>query len=205
MEEGINMAILTFINKYKRKKILNLESNNALHNLEMIIKLTTKKNNPISFNRTNWKDTLKKVGKIIFFNEWEDDCKEYMPKYVDGIGDYDELKEYVKSDLEPIFNFLILNKYDHRCNYILAKYEIMILTIKNTLIESIQINKNITKEIKFKTIDLLYEFVNEINEIRKDVDQLKNSEINTMNQSLENRLDLELDYQQKFGNKKLKK
>jgi hypothetical protein len=80
----------------------------------------------------------------------------------------------------------------------LVKYEITFLTIKNTLIESNKTTKSITNEIKFKIIDLLYEFVKEINEIKKDDDQIQKTEINTINKSLESRLDLELDYQQKF-------
>jgi hypothetical protein len=194
------MVMSSFLNKLKRKEILNTESNNALRDLEMIIKLTTKKNNPISSSRTNWKGalgTLKYVGKTILSNYKRE--KNYEESaHIGGIDDYDELKQYIKSDLEPIFSFLTLKKYDHQCNYILVKYEITFLTIKNTLIESNKTTKSITNEIKFKIIDLLYEFVKEINEIKKDDDQIQKTEINTINKSLESRLDLELDYQQKF-------
>jgi hypothetical protein len=209
------------LKKFKKGESNTNFKNNTLDNLKRIIELDSKKIDPmlcgncivegdkIVFGSTNINmvdsiplTSLKYIKKEANqFYKWEADEKEYRNVY-EGfykkrVKTYDEYQDFINHYLTPIYYYLFDNEQTYK--FELNKYEITMLTIINTLTENFKLNGKITDEIKFKVIDILIVFINDINGIREKKEQLQLLEKESMNQSLESRLDLELDYQQKFG------
>jgi hypothetical protein len=209
------------LKKFKKSESNVSIKNNTLDNLKRIVDLDLRKIDPmfcgncivendkiiIKSTNINIVDSipltslkcLKKEANQYY--KWEADEKEYRRVY-EGfykkrIKTYDEYQEYINHSLAPVYYYLFDNEQKYK--FVLEKYEITMFTIINTLTDNFKLNGKITDEIKFKVMDILEVFINDIEQLKEKKEQLQVLEKTSMNQSLESRLDLELDYQKKFG------
>ena len=217
----MNTIFSVVLNKFKKDNSDANITNNTLENLKRIIDLNLKKVDPTLYGNCIFEN-----DKIIFgssninivdsipltsvkyikkeknqIHKWEIDEKEYRRVYEgfhkNRVKTYDDYQVYINHYLSPVYYYLFENEQKYK--YELEKYEITMLTIINTLTENFKVNGKITNEIKFKIMDILQVFINDIDQIKEEKEQLQLLEKVSMNQSFENRLDLELEYQQKFG------
>lgn len=79
-------------------------------------------------------------------------------------------------------------------SYTMIRYEITLITIYKTLIESISYNGEILSEIKEATIELLKSFNSEIEEVKMRIEEIEDAQLSAMNQNLLERLHMEKEY-----------
>jgi hypothetical protein len=138
-------------------------------------------------------NTIRLVEVDLYGNYvWEAEQSEY-----DKIYKKDEFANFINKQLNPTIALLQVDD-DGLYKLILNKYEYTFLSIYNTFNECIQINGKVSDEINFKTIKLLQKFINALNVHKHHLDSLAQVEAKAINKSFEERLDFELDYQDKF-------
>jgi hypothetical protein len=78
--------------------------------------------------------------------------------------------------------------------YLLNSYAITIFTVSNTIKESIELNGEVSNEIKDDVITILNGFLAAINNREQQIKQDLQSDLDAVNQSLSDRLKSELQY-----------
>jgi hypothetical protein len=123
---------------------------------------------------------------------WEASYEEYLRMYKNN--------ETVKKVEELLKTHSLLNKYkeDKFYHLIIAKFELSISTVYNTLKESQELNNTIPENLKKSTVEILSKFSTAISECEKERVSFKEKELFVYNKSLDARLELELDYMDKF-------
>ena len=105
---------------------------------------------------------------------------------------------FIEEEIKPLIKMLKENSKDTFYVYAMKKYEQTLLIVVNTIRESIENNGYVVEGIGKKAILLLRSFIDEINNRDNYLKEIKNLEIDAINKSLEERLNLELEFRDKF-------
>jgi hypothetical protein len=127
------------------------------------------------------------------YHIWEVDLNEFQSVYTNK----NIFNDFINNELIPVYKMLIKSN-DANFNYPLIKYELTLLTIKNTLEECVQINDCVTEEISQASIELLREFIVLLINVYKEKEELHSLKTNSANKSLLERLEFEKEFQKRY-------
>jgi hypothetical protein len=124
---------------------------------------------------------------------WEAEYDEYKLIYEDTI-----VGDTIKKILEPSLFLLKEHKNDIFYQHLILKYELSIVTVFQTLTDSIEINDEITKSLEKSSMQILGKFAAAIFRCEKERKEYIKRDIQSFNKSLNERLKLENEYLTRF-------
>lgn len=124
---------------------------------------------------------------------WEAEYDEYKLIYEDTI-----VSDTIKKKLKPSLFLLKENKNDIFYQHLILKYELSIVTVFQTLTDSIEINDEITKSLEKSSMHILGKFAAAILKCEKERKEYIKRDIQSFNKSLDERLKLENEYLTRF-------
>jgi hypothetical protein len=173
LDEKIDPRDLTDFEEYHYSKIITFKSP-ELNNMKRVIPLKTLKKRLALTN-----------GDCI----WQANYDEFLKVYKK-----DETREIIRKYLKPSLLLLKEKKNNEFFQYTISKYELSIVTVYETLKESIDFNGDVPAELKKEILKILLTFSSSIQKCEKEKDNYIQRDKSSFNVSLVNRLKMENEF-----------